>query len=146
MPGSWVLLSNRITSTPPWTCACPGGFRGGLYPRRRKPFIGGSLESQREWERDNLCCFHIQGSCKFGDRCRYSHDDDGTKRCQFGLSCRVGHQTREGEEGEEGGAAPAHAEEGGAPAAAADGQEAAPQAEEGGGAAPAEAEPVANGE
>ena len=72
-----------------------GGFRGGMHaPRRRKQFVGGSLESQREWEQQNLCCFYLQGLCKFADRCRYSHDDDGTKGCQFGLSCRVGHASR----------------------------------------------------
>jgi hypothetical protein len=72
-----------------------GGFRGGMHaPRRRKQFVGGTLESQREWEQQNLCCFHLQGQCKFGDRCRYSHNDDGTKGCQFGLSCRVGHASR----------------------------------------------------
>lgn len=73
----------------------PMGFRGGMHPpRRRKQFVGGTLESQREWEQQNLCCFYLQGLCKFGERCRYSHDDDGTKGCQFGLSCRVGHASR----------------------------------------------------
>jgi len=72
-----------------------GGFRGGMHPpRRRKQFVGGTLESQREWEQQNLCCFFLQGQCKFGERCRYSHDDDGVKGCQFGLSCRVGHASR----------------------------------------------------
>ena len=72
-----------------------GGFRGGMHaPRRRKQFVGGTLESQREWEQQNLCCFFLEGACKFGDRCRYSHEDDGTKGCQFGLSCRVGHASR----------------------------------------------------
>jgi hypothetical protein len=56
--------------------------------------VGGTLESQREWEQQNLCCFFLEGACKFGDRCRYSHDDDGNKGCQFGLSCRVGHASR----------------------------------------------------
>ena len=73
------------------------GFRGGMHaPRRRKQFVGGTLESQREWERQNLCCFYLQGQCKFADRCRYSHEDDGNKGCQFGLSCRVGHASRSG--------------------------------------------------
>jgi len=71
------------------------GFRGGMHPpRRRKQFVGGTLETQREWEQQNLCCFFLQGQCKFAERCRYSHDDDGVKGCQFGLSCRVGHASR----------------------------------------------------
>jgi len=71
------------------------GFRGGMHPpRRRKQFVGGTLESQREWEQQNICCFYLQGLCKFGDRCRYSHEVDDSKGCQFGLSCRVGHASR----------------------------------------------------
>ena len=82
-----------------------GGFRGGMHaPKRRKQFVGGTLETQREWEQQNLCCFHLQGQCKFAERCRYSHDDDGTKGCQFGLSCRVGHASRAIQPSREGGA------------------------------------------
>ena len=33
-PGSWIWLSNRITSTSPWTCACPGGLRGDAASHR----------------------------------------------------------------------------------------------------------------
>eukprot|EP01084_Bolivina_argentea_P207963 354714_1 len=45
-----------------------GGFGGrgggGLFGRgmrRKKPFVGGTLETQRQWEQSNLCCFSIQG-------------------------------------------------------------------------------------
>jgi hypothetical protein len=74
----------------------PAGFRGGMHPplRRKKPFVGGSLQTQREWERSSLCCFYLQANCNFGDQCRFSHEDDGKRKCHFGLSCRVGHQNR----------------------------------------------------
>ena len=60
----------------------------------RRPFVGGSLDSQKQWERANLCCFHLAGQCKFTDRCRFSHDDDGVRPCQFGQGCRMGHAGR----------------------------------------------------
>ncbi|AYU81186.1 hypothetical protein LdCL_310005700 [Leishmania donovani] len=69
-----------------------GGFRGGrggLPLRRKKPFVGGTLETQREWERQTACCFNLQGSCKFGDGCRFLHDDVKGRACQFGAKCRV---------------------------------------------------------
>ena len=73
-----------------------GGGRGGgmMFGRRKKPFVGGTLETQRQWEQNNLCCFHLQGGCKFGDGCRFSHEDDGLRPCQFGANCRMGHQGR----------------------------------------------------
>ena len=77
------------------------GSRGGnvLYGRggnrgRKKPFVGGTLESQRLWEQSTLCCFFLQGQCKFSEGCRFSHDDDGKRSCQFGAQCRVGHGSR----------------------------------------------------
>ncbi|KAG5471237.1 hypothetical protein LSCM1_01310 [Leishmania martiniquensis] len=69
-----------------------GGFRGGRggFPvRRKKPFVGGTLESQREWERQTACCFNLQGSCKFGDGCRFLHNNVEGRACQFGAKCRV---------------------------------------------------------
>ena len=78
-----------------------GGFgRGGMMfgrgMRRKKPFVGGTLETQRQWEQTSLCCFFVQGACKFGEGCRFSHDDDGKRSCQFGANCRMGHQNRGG--------------------------------------------------
>lgn len=70
----------------------PGGERG------RKPFVGGTLESQRAWERENTCCFFLQGMCRFGDACRFSHDRSKDNGCQFGLSCKVGHRPKKDEE------------------------------------------------
>ncbi|KAG5471882.1 hypothetical protein CUR178_02546 [Leishmania enriettii] len=69
-----------------------GGFRGGRggFPvRRKKPFVGGTLETQREWERQTACCFNLQGSCKFGDGCRFLHHNVEGRACQFGVKCRV---------------------------------------------------------
>ncbi|KAG5497483.1 hypothetical protein JKF63_03746 [Porcisia hertigi] len=69
-----------------------GGFRGGRgsFPmRRKKPFVGGTLETQREWERQTACCFNLQGSCKFGDGCRFLHEEVEGRACQFGDRCRV---------------------------------------------------------
>mmetsp|Transcript_55759 Transcript_55759/g.64028 ORF Transcript_55759/g.64028 Transcript_55759/m.64028 type:complete len:189 (-) Transcript_55759:275-841(-) len=71
-----------------------GGAMFGMRPRRKKPFVGGSLETQRQWEQQTLCCFFAQGLCKFGESCRFSHSDDGTRACQFGPQCRVGHGSR----------------------------------------------------
>ncbi|ORC92768.1 uncharacterized protein TM35_000035210 [Trypanosoma theileri] len=69
-----------------------GGF--GFRARRKKPFVGGSLETQRQWERQTICCFYLQGSCKFVDACRFLHEDDGKRPCQYGAQCRVGHAPR----------------------------------------------------
>ncbi|KEG14161.1 hypothetical protein DQ04_00591020 [Trypanosoma grayi] len=69
-----------------------GGF--GLRARRKKPFVGGSLETQRQWERQTICCFFLQGNCKFADACRFLHEDDGKRPCQYGAQCRVGHAPR----------------------------------------------------
>ena len=67
-------------------------------PRAKKrPFHGGSLDTQKEWERSRLCCFHIQGRCQYGDACRFSHDDDGIRPCQFEGNCKQGHSNRGGE-------------------------------------------------
>ena len=66
-----------------------GGFRG----RKKKPFHGGTLETQRQWEREHMCCFFLQGQCKFSEGCRFCHEDDG-KPCQFGDQCKVGHGNR----------------------------------------------------
>lgn len=71
-----------------------GGMMFGMRPRRKKPFVGGSLETQRQWEQQTLCCFFVQGLCKFGEGCRFSHTDDGQRPCQFGSQCRVGHSNR----------------------------------------------------
>lgn len=64
-------------------------------PRTRKrPFHGGSLETQKEWERSKLCCFHLQGRCQYGSACRFSHEDDGAQECQFEGHCKYGHNKR----------------------------------------------------
>lgn len=79
-----------------------GGFRGGRggFPvRRKKPFVGGTLETQREWERQTACCFYRQGNCKFGDACRFLHEDGEGHPCQFGDKCRV-HGTAKSDEDE----------------------------------------------
>lgn len=81
-----------------------GGGRGGAMGaplRRKKPFVGGSLETQREWERKTACCFFQQGNCKFGENCRFLHDEikEGLS-CQFGENCRF-HGKKDAEEGAE---------------------------------------------
>lgn len=42
-----------------------------------------------------VCCYAIQGNCRFGDTCEYSHDVASAKRgeahCQFGIKCHLGH-------------------------------------------------------
>lgn len=90
-----------------------GGFRGGRggYPiRRRKPFVGGTLETQREYERETACCFYRQGNCKFGDACRFLHEDGEGHPCQFGEKCRV-HGTEKPAEEQEAAAPEASKEE-----------------------------------
>ncbi len=69
--------------------AGPGAF--GMRARRKKPFVGGSLETQRLWEQQTVCCFFLQGQCRFSDGCRFLHESDATRGCQFGTQCRVGH-------------------------------------------------------
>jgi hypothetical protein len=81
-----------------------GGAGFGMRARRKKPFVGGTLETQRQWEQQTVCCFFLQGQCRFADVCRFLHENDPTKGCQFGSACRVGHggvhaQTQ-GQEGE----------------------------------------------
>lgn len=72
-----------------------GQMRGAFRPRgRKRPFVGGSLESQRQWEQTTLCCFYLQNQCKFAEGCRFLHQDDPTKPCQFGVGCRAGHGSR----------------------------------------------------
>eukprot|EP00744_Colponema_vietnamica_P000471 GILI01000859.1.p1 GENE.GILI01000859.1~~GILI01000859.1.p1 ORF type:complete len:172 (-),score=29.28 GILI01000859.1:77-592(-) len=80
-----------------------GGQPGAFRARKKKPFHGGSLETQRQWERAHICCFFLQGQCKFNDGCRFSHEDDG-KPCQFGDQCKVGHASRVEEKAPEGAA------------------------------------------
>eukprot|EP00796_Vickermania_ingenoplastis_P003590 gene3590-2531_t len=90
----------------------PAPSRGGMYPprggysrggglgsrgrlsRKRKPFVGGTLESQREWESQTACCFFLQGVCRYGDRCRFLHDNRPDLKCQFGDKCQKGHNDR----------------------------------------------------
>lgn len=41
-----------------------------------------------------LCCFHLQGACRFGTTCRFPHEapiGQFTAGCHFGPRCRVGH-------------------------------------------------------
>ncbi|EAN94387.1 hypothetical protein TcYC6_0117190 [Trypanosoma cruzi] len=80
-----------------YTMAMGGDYgRGafGVRSHRKKPFVGGSLETQREWERQTVCCFFLQGNCKFVGSCRFLHEDDSKRPCQFGAQCRVGHAPR----------------------------------------------------
>ena len=50
-----------------------------------------SLRRSRLDENSPLCCYHLQGRCKFGDRCDFSHKDDRMGPCQFGAGCWLGH-------------------------------------------------------
>ncbi len=68
-----------------------GGGAFGMRARRKKPFVGGSLETQRQWEQQTVCCFFLQGQCRFSDGCRFVHENDASRGCQFGTQCRVGH-------------------------------------------------------
>ncbi len=68
-----------------------GGAAFGMRARRKKPFVGGSLETQRQWEQQTVCCFFLQGQCRFSDGCRFVHENDASRGCQFGAQCRVGH-------------------------------------------------------
>nr|CCC52158.1 conserved hypothetical protein [Trypanosoma vivax Y486] len=71
-----------------------------VHARKKKPFVGGSLETQRQWERQTICCFFLQKSCKFATSCRFLHEDDLDKSCQHGARCRAGHADRaKGEKG-----------------------------------------------
>lgn len=80
------------------------GFRGGRGgPRKKKSFVGGSLATQKEWEQQTACCFFLQGKCKFGENCRFLHEDSGERPCQFGDRCRVhGKDAHENSPSEEG--------------------------------------------
>lgn len=84
----------------PFAGAMGRGGRGafGMRARRKKPFVGGSLETQRQWERQTVCCFFLQGDCKFSEGCRFLHESSETRPCQFGVLCRVGHADRVQEE------------------------------------------------
>ncbi len=76
-----------------------GAFPRGPYVRGRG-YMRGSPEREeddkrhRQWEKMVLCCYFIQGACKFEDGCKYSHEDDGKQDCHFGLSCKHGHYKR----------------------------------------------------
>ncbi len=41
---------------------------------------------------NGVCCFYLQGKCKF-QPCRFKHSDDGNG-CTYGTSCRVNHRPR----------------------------------------------------
>lgn len=77
------------------------GGRGGFRGRKKRPFVGGSLETQKEFERRTACCFFLQGNCKFGDDCRFLHEGASGKPCQFGDKCRVHSKTAEQAETQE---------------------------------------------
>lgn len=79
-----------------WNGGGYGGGRGAPFPRRRQ-FVGGSLETHRKWERSTACCFFLQGRCKFGGTCYFLHENDGTRPCQFGGHCRLGHPVPSGD-------------------------------------------------
>ena len=41
-----------------------------------------------------VCCYHLQGTCKHtAATCKYAHDDQG-QPCQYGVTCWVKHLTR----------------------------------------------------
>lgn len=70
-----------------------GAFRGARgrgqpFMRHRRQFVGGSLETQREWEGKTACCFFRDGNCMFGATCRFLHEDGEGRPCQFGVKCR----------------------------------------------------------
>eukprot|EP00760_Papus_ankaliazontas_P012838 PhM_4_TR15584/c0_g1_i1/m.64447 len=79
-----------------------GGFRGGRAGGGAGGVVSnGNRENynrERQWQAQVLCCYHVQGSCRYGDKCRYSHDDNG-QECHFGLSCRHKHYERAGHAG-----------------------------------------------
>ena len=47
--------------------------------------------------RTKLCCLFTQGKCRFGERCRFSHTDDGKQHCDKGGRCYAGHRQRQGD-------------------------------------------------
>jgi len=82
----------------PPTFSNPPNFRGGgprgRYGGPRDNAAHESYQRQRQWQKQVLCCYFMQGQCKYAEKCRYSHIDGG-QTCHFGLSCRVpGHATR----------------------------------------------------
>eukprot|EP01060_Flectonema_neradi_P008700 TRINITY_DN16204_c0_g1_i2.p1 TRINITY_DN16204_c0_g1~~TRINITY_DN16204_c0_g1_i2.p1 ORF type:complete len:234 (+),score=47.83 TRINITY_DN16204_c0_g1_i2:680-1381(+) len=77
----------------PWPCrqlTCP---RGKPLPPNREPKEK-RLEQLKTWSKQVLCCFYLQGNCKYQENCNYSHEDRGNNPCHFGLACKMGHEKR----------------------------------------------------
>ena len=69
---------------------CP---RGKPLPPNREPKEK-RLEQLKTWSKQVLCCFYLQGNCKYQENCNYSHEDRGNNPCHFGLACKIGHEKR----------------------------------------------------
>jgi hypothetical protein len=54
---------------------------------RGRPFGRGRMVSARQ---QRVCCYFLQGVCRLGERCRYSHVDHGGV-CGYGIKCWHGH-------------------------------------------------------
>eukprot|EP00759_Apiculatamorpha_spiralis_P018008 PhF_6_TR24183/c0_g1_i1/m.33690 len=78
-----------------------GGWRGQGGPnqqyRQPRPALTEAerenIARERQWQKQNLCCYFVQGQCRYGDNCRFAHEDKG-QQCNFGLSCKHKHYAR----------------------------------------------------
>eukprot|EP00760_Papus_ankaliazontas_P035563 PhM_4_TR789/c0_g3_i1/m.35596 len=72
---------------------------GNPYPPQNQTYRRPRVDRQAQAQM--LCCYFLQGICKFDDKCRYSHEDKG-QPCNFGNKCRLEHYNRkEGEKAPE---------------------------------------------
>eukprot|EP00659_Diplonema_papillatum_P013400 gene13400-20635_t len=64
----------------PWPCrkdpsVCEKGRPQQQRPPRPNPQKEKRLEHVKAWSSQVLCCFHLQGTCKYDEMCMYSHED-----------------------------------------------------------------------
>eukprot|EP00759_Apiculatamorpha_spiralis_P023951 PhF_6_TR27495/c1_g1_i1/m.40382 len=90
-PGGYFVPSAQMYGVPYGGVGAGGPMQG----RTQRP---GRPRPSREVQAKTLCCFFVQGQCRFGEKCRYLHNDQG-QECQFGKSCRIGHHLRNGRPG-----------------------------------------------